>query len=93
MSGYFIVQPVAQLFAGFEERCHFFGDGHTVARARVASDAGRPLFDRKCTKAAKLDAVAATQCITNLVQNTIDDRLNVALVKMRGLLGNPGNEF
>ena len=45
MSGYSVVQPVAQLFAGFEERGHFFGHGHTVARAWVASDASGPVFN------------------------------------------------
>ena len=45
------------------------------------------------TPAAQLDAIAARQCIDNLVEDRVDDVLDIALVQVRIVLGNALDEF
>src|SRR5580658_9537325 len=78
-----LVEPVAELLAGLEERDVRLGDLHAVAGARVAADARIATLHRKRAKTAQLDAVAARQRPSNLVENRGDDSLDIALVEMR----------
>src|SRR5580700_3356883 len=78
-----MVQPVAQLLAGLEERDVLLADVDAVAGARVAADSGVAAFDRERAEAAQLYPVAARQRRRNLVEDRGDDDLDVALVEMR----------
>jgi hypothetical protein len=63
------------------------------ARARVAAGACRPVLDREGAEAAQLDAVTARQGGDDLAENRVDDVLDVALVEMWVLRGDPLYEF
>ena len=84
-----LVQAVAELLAGLEERDVFLGDAYGVAGPRVAADAGIPALDRKCPEPAKFDAVAAGERRCYLVENCGHYDLDVALVQMRVSFGKP----
>src|SRR5690242_10652949 len=78
-----VVQPVAQLLAGLEERHVLFGDFDAVAGPRVAADPGVAALDRKRAKAAQFDAVAARQGGGDLIEDRRDDDLDIALIEVR----------
>jgi hypothetical protein len=78
-----LVEAVAQLLAGLEERDVLFGNLDAVARARVAADPGVAALHRKRAEAAQLDPVAACQGRGDLVENGGHDRFDIALVKVR----------
>src|SRR5580704_1351386 len=78
-----MIQPVAQLLAGLEERDVLLADVDAVAGARVAADSGVAAFDRERAEAAQLYPVAARQRRRDLVEDRGDDDLDVALVEMR----------
>ncbi len=60
--------------------------------ARVSPDARLALLDPKRPEAAQLDPITALQCSRDRVQDGVDDGLDVALVQMRVLLGDPLNQ-
>src|SRR6266702_231248 len=87
------IQAVAQLLAGLEERDVLLVDPHAVAGARVAPEPRIATLDRKRTKASELDAIAARQRSADLVEDRRHDQLDVALVEVRGQLGQTLDEF
>src|SRR5580700_8998198 len=78
-----MVQAVAQLLAGLEERDVLLADLDAVAGARVAADARLASLDRERAKAAQLDPVAARQRPRDLVEDRGDDDLDIALIEVR----------
>src|SRR5580704_14908499 len=78
-----MVQPVAQLLAGLEERDVLLADVDAVGGARVAADAGVAALDRERAKSAQLDAIATGQRRRDLIEDRGDDDLDLALVEMR----------
>src|SRR5438105_5654374 len=88
-----LVQPVAQLLAGLEERDVLFRDLDAVASARVAPDAGIAALDREGAEAAQLDPIAARQGRADLVEDGGDDDLDIALVEMRVGFSKPLHEL
>src|SRR5437764_7504212 len=63
------------------------------AGARIAAGARGPIFDGKGAKAAQLDAIAARHGGDNLIEDSVDDILHVALVEMRILQRDALNEL
>src|ERR1700733_1473929 len=88
-----MVQPVAQLLAGLEERDVLLADRNAVAGARVAPDARVAALHRERAETAQLDAVAARQRRRDLVEDRGDDDLDIALVQMRVALREPLDEL
>src|SRR5207237_1048070 len=84
-----LVQPVAQLLPGLEERDVLLGDLDAVAGARVAADTGVAALHREGAEAAQLDPIAARQGRGDLVEDRGDDDLDVALIEMRVGFGQP----
>ena len=68
-----LVEAVAQLLAGLEERDVLFGDLDAVAGARVAAGPGVAALHGKRAEAAQFDPVAARQRGGDLVENGGDD--------------------
>ena len=77
-----VVEPLAQVLAGLEERHELLGHRDRGAGARVAADAGRAVLDGEGAEAPELDAVAARQRIDDLVEDDVDDALDVAVIEM-----------
>src|SRR6185312_699673 len=77
-----LIEPLAHLLAGLEERHTFLIDRHMGAGARIASGARRALLDREGAEAAQLDAIAARHGGDDLAQDGVDDLLDVALIEM-----------
>jgi hypothetical protein len=77
------VQTVAQLLARFEEGDVLFGNGDRFTRAGIATLPRIALLDRKSTETAKLDTIAARQCVRNFIENSADNTLNIPLEKVR----------
>src|SRR5205823_6030856 len=71
--GRMVIQAVAQLLAGLEERDVLLRDRDAVASARVAADAGVAALHRERAETAQLDPVAACQRGGDLVENGVDD--------------------
>src|SRR4029077_6060741 len=78
-----LIEAVAQLLAGLEEGDVLLGDLDAVAGARIAPDPGIAALHRKGAETAQLDPVAARQRRGDLVENSGDDRLDIALIEMR----------
>ena len=87
------IEPLAHFLAGFEKRHALLIDRHVRAGAWIASGASRPVLDRKCAKAPQLNAISACQRVDDLVKNRVDDVLDIALIKVRIVLGDALNEF
>ena len=81
------IEPLAHFFTGLEVRRVLLLDRHVSAGARVAAGARWALLHRERTEAAQLDAVAARHCGNDLAQDGVDNVLDVALIKVRILLG------
>src|SRR4051794_4491957 len=77
------VQPAPQLLAGLEERDLLLGDLDAVAGTRIAADPRVAPLYRKGAEPAQLDPVAARQGRRDLLKDRGDDRLDIALIKMR----------
>jgi len=88
-----LVEPIAQLLSGLEERRVLLADLNAVTGARVAADAGIAKPDRKRAEAAQFDTITAGHGGGNLVKDSANDYLNVALIEMPVSLGQPVNEF
>lgn len=84
-----LVEALAHLLAGLEERHGLSGYRNLRSGARVPADPCLPVFDRKRPEAAELDAVAARQRRGDLIEDGIDDLLDVPEIKMRVAIGNP----
>src|SRR5581483_6896110 len=59
------------------------------ARARIAAGASGTMLDRESTKATQLNSVAARHRAGDLAEDGVEDVLDVALIEMRILSGNP----
>src|SRR4051794_25792303 len=88
-----LVEPVAKLLAGLEERNVLLVDGDAVAGARIAPEPGVAALYREGPETAQLDAIAAGEGGADLVEDRGDDKLDVALVEMRVPLGKPLDKF
>ena len=88
-----IVQAIAQLLAGLEERHMLFGHLDTVAGTRVAADTRVTPLHRERAKAAQLDAIATRQSGGDLIEDRGNDDLDVALIEVRVCLGKPLDEL
>lgn len=74
-----VVQPLAHFLAGLEKRNEFFRNINLLACAGIAPAPRATLANRKCTKAPKFDPVAASECVSNFVEDCVDNILNVTL--------------
>src|SRR5579863_2434425 len=88
-----MVQPVAQLLAGLEERDVLLADIDTVAGARIAPDAGVAALDRERPETTQLDPVTARQGQGDLIEDRGHDDLHIALVEMRVVFSKPLDEL
>src|SRR5690348_2433211 len=66
---------------------------HAVAGARVAAEPRFAPLHREGAKAAQLDAVAARQCRSDLIEDRGDDSLDVPLIEMGIAFGQALNEL
>src|SRR5690606_34281018 len=87
------VEAQPQLLARLEDGDEFLLDLHRVARAGIAADAGRAALAREGAEAAQLHPVAPRQRFHDLVQDSRDDVLDVALIEVGVAVGDPLNEF
>src|SRR5438270_710481 len=71
------VHKVFQLFAGLEERNLLCWNLDTVARLRIASDAGLALPGAETAEAADFDLVSGAQRPNDAVENSLDDHFAV----------------
>src|SRR5512134_1912915 len=78
-----VVQPLPQLLAGLEEGDGLLGNLDRGAGAWVATQPGGAMLDRKRAKSTQFHAVAARQCVGDLVEDRRHDPLDVALIEMR----------
>src|SRR5665213_4348755 len=87
------VQPLAHFLAGLEERHVFLRHRDLGARAWISSRPRRTVLDRERTKATQLHPVAARHCLGDLLEDRVHYVLDVALVEVRILLGDPLDQF
>lgn len=88
-----IIEPVAQLLAGFKKRRPFLLNVHRLAAARIAPDARRAMFHRKRAKSTQFNSVAARQRIRNFLKHDRDDTLDIAVKKVRIFVGKLLHQF
>lgn len=78
-----LVYRLAQGFAGFEMGDPFFGDGNTLATARIAAHTGRATIDREASKTTDLNAVTSDQGVVHRIQNRFDSKFGVTVGQLR----------
>ena len=88
-----MIEPLAHLLAGLEERHAFLIDLDMSAGARVAAGPRRALLHRKRAEAAQLDTIATRHRGDDLAKDRVDDVLDVTLLEVRILIGNFLHEF
>jgi len=77
-----LVQTLAHLFTRLEKRHHLFDDRHLISRARIASGSRGALFRRKSAKSAQFDPLTPRETGSNLIEDSVDDVFNIALIEM-----------
>ncbi len=88
-----MIHPVAQFFARLEERRPFFFNIHRLAGARIASNPGRSVFDRKRAKSPQFHAISARKRIRDFVENNRHDALYIAVKEIWIFVGELLHQF
>src|SRR6185437_15670598 len=87
------IEPLAHFLAGLEVRHMLLMNRHLGPGARIAASSRRAFLHRERAEAAQLDAITARHRGDDLAQNGVDDILDIALIKVRVLLGDLLDQF
>src|SRR5437867_1080683 len=87
------VQSVSKLLPRLEKGNGFLRDIDRGAGTWVASGTRIATPDRKCAESTQFNPVAAGQGVSNLVENSRDDALDITLVEMRIQFGDLQDQF
>jgi hypothetical protein len=87
------VEPLAHFLAGLEERHGLLLHRHVLTGTGSAAGPGRPVLDGERAEATQFDAIPARNSRDDLTEDSVDDILDVALLKMRVLRRDARHEF
>src|SRR5690606_12262768 len=87
------VEAKTHLLARLEDGNPLRGNIDGLARAGVAADAGVAVLARQGAEPAQFGPVTACERAGDLLENRVDDVLDIALIEVRILLGNPHDEL